>query len=65
MSQGSPGEPAAALDKLKLMNYTQLSCGVLDLSGPFNPSSSSSKEFSKLCLMFVFGSLHLVPSVAG
>lgn len=37
-------------------------CGVLDFSGSFNPSSSSSIRLPKLYLMFVCGSLHLFPA---
>ena len=39
----------------------RFSCIVLDPSGSYNPSSPSSEEFPKLCLLFGCGSLHLFP----
>ena len=47
-----------------LGSFCGFSCGVLNPSGSYNPSSPSFSEFSKLGLMFGCGSLHLFPSVA-
>jgi hypothetical protein len=39
--------------------FCRFSCGALDPSGSFNPSSPFSTGFYKLCLVFGCGSLHL------